>query len=134
MRFILVFFFGFFFCSTVSQQIIEDDFEGSGTISAWFGDDCGVDSSFANPYAQGINTSSRVLKYSDVGGQYANVRFDSNENLDFSNNNSFTFKIYVPSSSLSGNQPNQVSLKLQNGTLPQPWTTQSEIIKYIIIE
>jgi len=133
MRFILVFFFGFFFCSTVSQQIIEDDFEGSGTISAWFGDDCGVDSSFANPYAQGINTSSRVLKYSDVGGQYANVRFDSNENLDFSNNNSFTFKIYVPSSSLSGNQPNQVSLKLQNGNLPQPWSTQSEIIKSITL-
>ena len=52
MRFILVFFFGFFYCSTVSQQIIEDDFECSGTISAWFGDDCGVDGSFANPYAQ----------------------------------------------------------------------------------
>ena len=131
MRFILVFFFGFFYCSTVSQQIIEDDFEGSGTISAWFGDDCGVDGSFANPYAQGINPSPRVLKYSDTGGQYANVRFDSNENLDFSNNNSFTFKIYVPSSGLTGSQTNKVSVKLQNGTLLQPWTTQSEIIKNI---
>ena len=131
MRFFLVFFFSFIYGSIVSQQIIEDDFEGSGTISLWVGDDCDVYSSFANPYAQGINTSSRVLKYSDVGGQYANVRFDSNENLDFSNNNSFTFKIYVPSSGITGNQTNKVSVKLQNGTLPQPWTTQSEIIKYI---
>ena len=131
MRFFLVFFFIFIYGSIVSQQVIEDDFEGSGTISGWVGDDCNVDSSFVNPYAQGINTSSRVLKYSDVGGQYANVRFDSNENLDFSNNNSFTFKIYVPSSSITGNQTNKVSVKLQNGTLPQPWTTQSEIIKYI---
>ena len=131
MRFFLVFFFSFIYGSIVSQQVIEDDFEGSGTISGWVGDDCDVDSSFANPYAQGINTSSRVLKYSDIGGQYANVRFDSNENLDFSNNNSFTFKIYVPSSGITGNQTNKVSVKLQNGTLPQPWTTQSEIIKYI---
>ena len=131
MRFFIVFFFSFIYGSIFSQQVIEDDFEGSGTISQWVGDDCDIDSSFANPYAQGINTSSRVLKYSDVGGQYANVRFDSNENLDFSNNNSFTFKIYVPSSGITGNQTNKVSVKLQNGTLPQPWTTQSEIIKYI---
>ena len=131
MRFFLVFFFIFIYGSIVSQQIIEDDFEGSGTISLWVGDDCDVDSSFANPYVQGINTSSRVLKYTDVGGQYANVRFDLSENLDFSNNNSFTFKIYVPSSGITGNQTNKVSVKLQNGTLPQPWTTQSEIIKYI---
>ncbi|MDB4851689.1 family 16 glycosylhydrolase [Flavobacteriaceae bacterium] len=131
MRFFIVFFFSFIFGSIFSQQVIEDDFEGSGTISQWVGDDCDIDSSFANPYAQGINTSSRVLKYSDVGGQYANVRFDSNENLDFSNNNSFTFKIYVPSSGITGNQTNKVSVKLQNGTLPQPWTTQSEIIKYL---
>jgi beta-glucanase (GH16 family) len=131
MRFFLVFFFSFIYGSIFSQQVIEDDFEGSGTISQWVGDDCDIDSSFANPYAQGINTSSRVLKYSDVGGQYANVRFDSNENLDFSINNSFTFKIYVPSSGITGNQTNKVSVKLQNGTLPQPWTTQSEIIKYI---
>ena len=131
MRFFLVFFFIFIYGSIVSQQIIEDDFEGSGTISLWVGDDCDVDSSFANPYVQGINTSSRVLKYTDVGGQYANVRFDLSENLDFSNNNSFTFKIYVPSSGITGNQTNKVSVKLQNGTLAQPWTTQSEIIKYI---
>ena len=67
MRFFLVFFFSFIYGPIFSQQVIEDDFEGSGTITQWVGDDCDIDSSFANPYAQGINTSSRVLKYSDVG-------------------------------------------------------------------
>ena len=121
----------YFFCFPLFSQNIEDDFEGNGTINEWVGDNCYVASSFVNPHVQGINTSSRVLKYSDTGGQYANVRFDLNENLDFSNKNSFTFKIYVPSTSITGNQINKVSVKLQNGTLSQPWTTQSEIIKYI---
>ena len=121
----------YFFCFPLFSQNIEDDFEGNVTINQLVGDYCYVASSFANPYVQGINTSSRVLKYSDTGGQYANVRFDLNENLDFSNKNSFTFKIYVPSTSITGNQINKVSVKLQNGTLSQPWTTQSEIIKYI---
>jgi len=121
----------YFFCFPLFSQNIEDDFEGNGTINEWVGDNCYVASSFVNPHVQGINTSSRVLKYSDTGGQYANVRFDLNENLDFSNKNSFTFKIYVPSTGITGNQINKVSVKLQNGTLSQPWTTQSEIIKYI---
>ena len=114
-----------------SQQIIQDDFEGNGTISAWVGDDCGVNSSFSNPYVQGMNLSNTVLKYEDTGGQYANIRFDTEENLDLLEKSTFTFKMYVPSASLTGNQPNQVSLKLQNGNLPQPWSTQSEIIKSI---
>ena len=116
------------------SQIIEDDFEGNGTIDQWVGDDCNLDSSYANPYVEGINTSSTVLKYDDIGGQYANVRFDTNQNIDLSVKNAFTFKIYVPSSGVTGNLTNQVSLKLQNANLPQPWTTQSEIIKYISLD
>ena len=116
------------------SQIIEDDFEGNGTINQWVGDDCNLDSSYANPYIEGINTSSTVLKYDDIGGQYANVRFDTNQNIDLSVKNAFTFKIYVPSSGVTGNLTNQVSLKLQNANLPQPWTTQSEIIKYISLD
>ena len=114
-----------FFSLSLFSQNIEDDFEGNGTIDEWVGDDCNLNSSFANPYAEGINTSSKVLKYDDIGGQYANVRFDTNQNLDLTTKNSFTFKIYVPSSGLTGNQANKVSVKLQNGTLPQPWSTQS---------
>ena len=124
----------YFLCSPLFSQNIEDDFEGNGTIDSWVGDDCIVNSSYANPYIQGLNTSSKVLKYNDIGGQYANVRFDTNQNLDFSLKNSFTFKIYVPSIGLTGNQTNKVSVKLQNGSLPQPWTTQSEIIKYISLD
>ena len=124
----------YFLCSPLFSQIIEDDFEGNGTIDQWVGDDCNLDSSYANPYVQGLNTSSKVLKYNDIGGQYANVRFDTNQNLDFSLKNAFTFKIYVPSTGLTGSQTNKVSVKLQNGSLPQPWTTQSEIIKYISLD
>jgi len=35
---------------------------------------------------------------------------------------------------MSGNQPNQVSLKLQDGTLAEPWSTQSEIIKPLLFD
>lgn len=128
--FILIYFLYF----PLSSQVIEDDFEGNGTIDEWVGDDCNLNSSYANPYIEGINTSSKVLKYDDIGGQYANVRFDTSQNLDLTTKNSFTFKIYVPSSGLTGNQINKVSVKLQNGSLPQPWSTQSEIIKNISLD
>lgn len=122
------------FCFHVSNaQTIEDDFEGNGTITTWAGDDCGINTSFGNPHQVGINTSPTVLKYSDNGGQYANVRFDANSNFNLSTNSTFSFKIYVPSSGLTGNQTNQVSLKLQDGTLDAPWSTQSEIIKPIVL-
>ena len=59
----------------VQGQNITDDFEGNGTISTWFGDDCDITTKFTNPYPNGINTSSSVLKYSDVGKLYANDMF-----------------------------------------------------------
>lgn len=131
-------YFKFFFLVVVMNlsyaQVIEDDFEGSGTINTWYGDDCGLNISFANPFQQGINTSATVLEYSDVGGQYANIRFDSASNFDLSLKNTFTLKIYVPSSGITGAQANQLSLKLQDGTIAQPWTTQSEIIKPIVLD
>lgn len=130
----ILFILVYFLYIPLFSQIIEDDFEGNGTIDQWVGDDCNLDSSYANPYVEGINTSSTVLKYDDIGGQYANVRFDTNQNIDLSVKNAFTFKIYVPSSGVTGNLTNQVSLKLQNANLPQPWTTQSEIIKYISLD
>ena len=48
----------------------------------------------------------------------------------------FTLKIYVPSSSLpaDGTAPNQVSLKLQDGTFERPWESQTEIIKPIVLD
>jgi len=29
--------------------IIQDDFEGNGTINSWYGDDCGLNTNFTNP-------------------------------------------------------------------------------------
>ena len=111
-----------------NAQIVEDDFEGSGTISFWYGDNCNMNTNYSNPYQQGINTSSTVLEYHDVGGQYANVQFDVNTNYDLTIKNSFSLKVYVTSSGLTGNQSNQISLKLQDKNIAAPWSTQSEII------
>ncbi len=118
----------------VSGQAIEDNFEGTGNITTWFGDDCGLEQPFSNPYQSGINSSAKVLKYNDIGGQYANVRFDAFTNFNLSANYTFTIKIYVPSSGIIGSQPLQISLKLQNRFLGAPWSTQSEIIKPIVVD
>ena len=114
---------------------IQDDFEGNGTITTWFGDDCGANTNFTNPVQQGINTSATVLEYDDNGaGQYANLRFDVANNFDLSTHHTFSLKICVPSSSLTGDQDNQISLKLQDGNIQEPWDTQSEIIKPLVLD
>jgi beta-glucanase (GH16 family) len=127
--------FLFILCSaSLNAQSVQDNFEGSGTITSWAGDDCEIDTNFSNPYQLAINTSSTVLEYDDIGGLYANVRFDVSTNFDLTTKNGFSFKIYVPSSSITGSQENKVSLKLQDGTLGSPWLTQSEIIKSIDLD
>lgn len=117
-----------------AQQNLQDDFEGNGTITNWSGDDCGINTRLPNPHQIGVNTSDTVMEYNDIGGTYANTRFQLTENFELSNHYTFSFKIYVPSSGLTGNQTNKVSLKLQDGSLGAPWATQCEIIKTIIID
>ena len=119
---------------TIAQPSLFDDFEGNGTITTWAADDCGLNTSLPNPVPDSLNASATVLAYHDTGGQYANIRFDAPANFDLSLNHRFTLSIYVPASGLTGNAPHQVSLKLQDGTLPQPWVTQSEIIKPIVLD
>lgn len=125
----------FLACASHSQVInVEDDFEGTGTITSWFGDDCEIDNATTNPYSIVPNTSSKVLRYTDSGGQYANVRFDLPANFDLSMNAVFSFSVYVPSSGITGAQPNQISLKLQDGTDASPWLLQTEVIKPILLD
>lgn len=133
LRYPLSFGLVFILCLTLAlgaqAQLLSDDFEGNGNISTWYGDDCTGDTTFANPHPQGLNTSATVLRYHDLGGQYANVRFDIPGNFDLTTQQVFSLKIYLPSSGLTGTTPNQISLKLQNGVLGSPWSTQCEIIK-----
>ncbi len=117
--------------SIIKSQSVKDDFEGNGTITTWYGDDCEIDTKFDNPFKTGINLSNKVLKYMDKGGQYANARFDIDNNFDLSSNYTFTLKIYVPASGLTGSQKNQVSLKLQDGALAESYKSQCEVIKAI---
>ena len=129
--FIIIFIFGI--SSIAATQSLSDDFESNDSMNAWFGDLCDVQAPFPNPFKNDINSSAGVLKYSDLGGQYANAGLDLVNNFDLSNAYTFSVKIYVPSSALTGNQPNQISMKLQNGNQAQPWTSQTEIIKPIIL-
>lgn len=120
---------------SIAQPIsLFDDFEGSGTITTWQNDDCVMNTRFPNPQKIGINTSDSVMLYQDIGGQYANVFFDSPHPFNLTVNKTFTLKIFIPSSGLTGNQPNQISLKLQNGFTAAPWSTQSEIIKPVVLD
>ncbi|MEM6395825.1 MAG: family 16 glycosylhydrolase [Bacteroidota bacterium] len=115
-------------------QAFQDDFEGSGNIDNWFGDDCEIQVGVSNPVQASANTSENVLVYNDVGGTFANVRFEVDEPFDLQQGPEFTLKIYVPSSGVTGDQPNQVSLKLQDGSLTEPWSTQTEIIKPLVLD
>ncbi len=112
-----------------------DGFEGYGTITTWLGDGAGMNTAFANPYVDADNGSATVLEYNDDGGQYANVQFSVTPKFDLMAKSKFTLKIYVPSSSITGTQPNQVSLKLQNSDLGgNSWQTQTEIVKPIVLD
>jgi beta-glucanase (GH16 family) len=130
-RFLFLIFLSWLLVNNGQSQILQDDFEGNGTISTWFPDNCEINTSEPNPFSQGINTSAKVLKYKDTGGQYANIGFNASSNFNLSVNHTFSFKIYVPSSGITGTQANTIALKLQNGTLSEPWTTQSTILKPI---
>ena len=112
-----------------------DGFEGRGTITTWLGDNCGLDNAFANPFVDANNNSPTVLEYNDAGGQYANIQFTVAPIFDLVAKSKFTLKIYVPSSSITGSQPNQISLKLQDSSLGgNSWQTQTEIIKPIVLD
>lgn len=120
--------------STVYGQTVADDFEANTPSLNWVGDNCNSNPNRANPFPAEENSSATVLEYHDVGGQYANVRFQLAENFNVADFSRFAFQLYVPSTGLSGNQPNQVALKLQNGDLNEPWSTQSEIVKSIVLD
>ncbi len=124
-----------FMNSTYGQTLtVQDDFEGNGTIENWYASEAQVDTAWANPFQEGVNLSSRVMRYRDFGGQYAHVGFTLPTNFDLSENHTFSLKIFIPSATISGSQNNQISLKLQNATISQPWATQTEIIKDVLLD
>lgn len=120
--------------AVASAQNIEDDFEGNGNISTWIADGCAMNTNLANPVAQGINNSATVLEYSDYGSLYCNIRLAAGRRLHIAAHPEFSFKIFVPSSRITGNQPNQVVLKLQNSNVISPWQSQTQIVKPIILD
>ncbi|MDP5092973.1 MAG: glycoside hydrolase family 16 protein, partial [Polaribacter sp.] len=123
-----------FLVKGINAQNSVENFEGTSTLNNWLSIDCVVKPSVENPVPQGINTSARVLEYYDYGGLWGNIYFDTNQNLHLAAHPEFSFKIYVPSSSITGNQENQVTLKLQNSKTIRPWQTQTLISKPILLD
>lgn len=109
--------------------VVGDSFEGNGTITTWYADQCTLQRPFANPMPGTVNPSANVLRYHDQGGQYANVRFDIPGNFPLNLHSRFRLKVYIPSNGMTGNQTPRIALKLQNNGLAAPWSTQCEIIQ-----
>lgn len=120
-----------FFAQAIDLQY---DFENQEGGSAWYSDDCTMELGFANPFSDAVNPSVGVMRYADTGGLYANVGLNVGRSLNLRTSSVFSLKIYIPSNGLVGNQDNQLSLKLQNGRLDQPWTSQCEIIKPLVLD
>lgn len=139
MKYLIYCFCLWFFMVSVEETmandtVLVDDFEGNGTITRWSGDNCLFDTAAANPFQMVENSSNHVFEYSDVGGEFANVRFETDYPFDLTSEATFTMQVYLPSTGLIGSQPNQVSLKLQNLNEDEPWTTQCEIIKPLVLD
>ena len=93
---------------------MQDDFEGNSTIS-WNAEDVIMTLDVDNPLPSSQNTSDAALKYVDDGsGLYANIYFDTSRPIILEEDTPFELMIYIPGSNITGNQPNQISLKLLN--------------------
>ncbi|MEL7378024.1 MAG: beta-glucanase, partial [Bacteroidota bacterium] len=57
-------------------QSVQDDFDGNSNINSWFGDNCQIALGVTNPFPTDLNPSAQVMSYQDVGGTFANVRFE----------------------------------------------------------
>lgn len=112
-----------------AQTFISDDFETIPPNLAWSQGESFIDLHFNNPQKNSDNFSDHVMYYEDYGGTYAHTFFNYPQKFNLSGTHEFSILVYIPSSGLTGNAPNQISLKLQNADLAQPWTTQTEIIK-----
>lgn len=127
----LALFICFFQWADAQYFSLSDDFEGGVSNIQWAADNIVLDAFYPNPFPDAENPSATVLRYQDTGGQFANLRFTLGQNFNFTTGTSFSFKLYVPSDGITGSAPNQVSVKLQNGYVQEPWTSQSEIIRPI---
>jgi len=105
-----------------------DDFEGNGNIT-WVADgDTLMDVATANPSKTGANTSDTVLMYNDNNQQYANIRFDLDENktakFDLTEKHTFKVMVYVPTPTEAHTEAKTLALKLQDGSSGTPWEGQ----------
>ncbi len=122
---------------------ISDDFDAHSTV-VWKKESLTLNESYDNPLPLGLNTSAKVGMYAKQDGQpyeFANMYADFDYKFDLNAKHTVTLKIYIPSSNdftteLGESWANQfllkqVSVKLQDGTIAAPFSTQVEKIQQV---
>lgn len=122
---------------------ISEDFEGEPTIN-FVEDSQGSIVTYDNPAPVPINTSAKVGKYvkaNGTGGAFSNVQIRLDYKMDIRNRNVFKLKVFIPSyndyttegaeswQTAYKTLQKQVSVKLQNSDLAEPWNGQAEVIQ-----
>ncbi|QCR23297.1 PKD domain-containing protein [Pontibacter sp. SGAir0037] len=118
---------------------IQDNFDTEGTV-VWKKDALTLNESYDNPAPFPINNSAKVAMYAKQEGQayaFANMFADFDHKLDITNRNIFKIKVFIPGyndfTTENGESwaiktlLRQVSIKLQDGSAPEPWVNQVEV-------
>lgn len=113
---------------------VQDNFEndGWGTITTWMFQD--PDLLPLQIVIDPTNPSNHVANYTRSGNfEWANAQFILAHRMNLTERNTFTLRVYFPSSNnYTGALTPTASMKLQNSLLgPNAWTTQTEVIQTV---
>jgi hypothetical protein len=114
---------------TTQSSSASEDFEGALTL--FWNDDAATREVVSNSFSGAGNDSDKILKYTDAGGQYANLNFnlssDNTVKFDLTTKHVFTVNVYVPTPAEAVSEPKQLVLKLQDGSAEKPWEGQTDV-------
>ena len=138
------------FVADETMSPVGDNFEGSVNI------DANNDSTYNNgvryqPGSPGdeaveltvvsdpTDSSNKVLKYSDTGNWWSQMRLQYENKLDLKTLNKFTVRAYVPSALMDGNSSGStdypsLSFRLQNRDLSAPYNSDKRIHKELVAD
>ncbi|MFL2623706.1 MAG: T9SS type A sorting domain-containing protein [Flavobacteriaceae bacterium] len=74
-----------------------------------------------------------VMQYTDDLSSYSNLQMRFCSKLDLNSVNTVSLRAMIDGTSLTGAQPNQLTLKLQDATEAQPWTNQNPVTQAISV-
>ena len=126
-------------CTGASTDLVtaySHDFEAIGPGGYWWvngevgtervDDPITADGSGGNPY-------NGVMQYTDDLSSYSNLQMRFCSKLDLASVNTVSLRAMIDGASLTGSQPNQLALKLQDATEAQPWANQNVVTQAISV-